>query len=97
MSIGYDETGKFIGLLIFLGWMFWLNHMSGQIVLNPVLMAFGWRFYEIQFRFPGQTMDHSGVALSRHELSKDGRLMYAAIQEVLILRESGRGDQDGGN
>lgn len=86
MSIGYDETGKFIGLLIFLGWMFWLSHMSGQIVLNPVLIAFGWRFYEIQYRYPGHSKDHSGVALSKDRVTGDSRWQYTTIQEVQILR-----------
>jgi hypothetical protein len=49
MSIDYQETGKFVGFLIFLGWMFWITHASGQIILNPVLAVLGWKLYKIVY------------------------------------------------
>jgi hypothetical protein len=42
MSIDYQVTGKFVGFLIFLGWMFLITYKSGQIMLNPLLTVFGW-------------------------------------------------------
>ena len=44
MNMDY-RTNKLVGLVIFLGWLFWMTYRSGQIVLNPFLVAFGWRLY----------------------------------------------------
>jgi hypothetical protein len=88
MSIGYDDTGKFIGLIIFLAWMFWLSHMSGQIMLNPVLIAFGWRFYEITYRHNGSETPHSGFALARDEIHVNEQWKHAQIRDILVLRKT---------
>jgi hypothetical protein len=63
MSIEYQDTGKFIGLIIFLGWMFWITFRAGQIILNPLLIAFGWRLYDIKYRYAGSQNLYSGFAL----------------------------------
>ena len=52
MNLEYQDSGKFIGLIIFLAWMFIIHYRSGQIILNPLLIVFGWRLYEIQYSFP---------------------------------------------
>jgi hypothetical protein len=52
MSISYQESGKFVGFLIFLGWMFWITYKSGQIILNPLLIVLGWRLYEVSLKHP---------------------------------------------
>lgn len=88
MSIGYDDTGKFIGLIIFLAWMFWLSHMSGQIVLNPVLIAFGWRFYEITYTHAGNKTALTGFALAREEIHASEQWKHAPIQDILILKKT---------
>lgn len=85
MSLEYQETGKFVGLMIFLGWMFWITHKSGQLILNPVFTAFGWRYYEVTYSFPGDEELHHGRALSRTPLVK-GRHKQSSIQDVLIFR-----------
>lgn len=85
MSLDYQETGKFVGLMVFLAWMFWITHKSGQLILNPVFTAFGWRYYEVTYRFPGSDQDHHGKALARQELSV-GIHNQTSIQDVLIFR-----------
>lgn len=87
MSIGYDETGKFVGLLVFLGWMFWLSHMSGQTILNPALIAFGWRFHRISYSFHGSKEIYSGIALSNHPLSVGDAVRYGKMDDVFILKK----------
>ena len=85
MSLDYQETGKFVGLMVFLSWMFWITHKSGQLILNPVFTAFGWRYYEVTYRFPGDQQQRHGKALSRQELVP-GHHMQTSIQDVLIFR-----------
>jgi hypothetical protein len=86
MSIGYQETGKFVGFVIFLAWMFWITHKSGQILVNPLLAAFGWRLYEIKYCFLGTTAIHSGRALVRGAIESGQTYPHAAIQDIVVLR-----------
>jgi hypothetical protein len=86
MSIDYQETGKFVGFLIFLGWMFWITHASGQIILNPVLAVLGWKLYKIVYTHPGDQREFSGMAIAKHAPSPGDRPMHGAIQEVMVLR-----------
>lgn len=86
MSIGYQETGKFVGLVIFLGWMFWITHRAGQLILNPVLVAFGWKLYDLTYNFPGYENQYSGRALANGPIVPGQRYRHTAIQDVLIIR-----------
>jgi hypothetical protein len=86
MSIGYQETGKFLGLTIFLTWMFWITYKSGQIILNPVLTVFGWRLYEIKYVFPGDKTVKNGRALARGNIEPGGRYPHVSVQDIIVLR-----------
>ena len=86
MSIDYHDTGKFIGLLIFLAWMFWITHRSGQIILNPVLIAFGWRFYDLLYVFVGDNTERTSHALVRGHVQPGETYLHDAVQDVLIIK-----------
>lgn len=88
MTIEYDDTGKFFGFLVFLAWMFWITNQSGQTILNPLLIAFGWRLYDISYTFPGDDTKHNGNALADSIMGPGGRYNYATIQDVIIVRVS---------
>jgi hypothetical protein len=97
MSIGYQEIGKFAGLVLFLAWMFWITYKSGQILLNPVLTVFGWRLYEIKYAFPGDTTIRNGRALARGSIESGHRYPHILIRDVVVLRAGSdtRGDDRG--
>ena len=86
MSIGYQETGKLVGLTIFLAWMFWITYKSGQVILNPVLAVFGWRLYEIQYVFPGDRTLRNGRALARGNVESGESYPHVLVQDIVILR-----------
>lgn len=65
MGINYQETDKFVGFCVFLTWMFWITHKSGQVLLNPILIALGWRLYNVTYNFPGSGDTHTGSPPSR--------------------------------
>lgn len=46
MGITYGDSQKLIGFGVFLIWMFAITYKSGQILMNPLLLIFGWRLYE---------------------------------------------------
>ena len=86
VTIEYHETGKFLGFLVFLAWMFWITYKSGQIILNPFLIAFGWRLYEIPYTFPGDNAKQNGKALVDSVVAPGDRRSYMTVQDVVILR-----------
>lgn len=86
MSLDYQQAGKFVGLIVFLLWMFWITHRSGQILLNPIFIAFGWRLHEISYRFPGSETVHQGRALSSGTLKPETQYTHSIIQDVVIIK-----------
>lgn len=86
MSLEYKDTGKFVGLLVFLGWMFVITYRSGQLILNPLLIAFGWRLYEVTVSYPGDTEARTSWALSQSDLQPNTRCSVATIQDVMIIK-----------
>jgi hypothetical protein len=87
MGIGYDETGKLIGLAIFLVWMFWITHQSGQILLNPVLAVLGWRLYEIKYAFPGdpQEKEYLDRSLAKGDIESGRSYAHVKVQDIVVL------------
>lgn len=86
MGVGYSETGKFVGIIIFLAWMFWITYKSGQIILNPILPVFGWRLYEIDYTHIGGKNTLTASALIQGELDESGLAHHECIQEIMIVR-----------
>jgi len=87
MSIQYSEVNKFVGFLIFLGWLFWLSYKSGQVVLNPILIALGWKLYEVKYSFVGSANELLGKALSRSEFPVGAVCTTETIQDIIIKKE----------
>lgn len=46
MGLSYGDGGKMLGFLVFFLVLFIITYRSGQIVMNPFLIIFGWRIYE---------------------------------------------------
>lgn len=85
MSIDYQETGKFIGFVVFLAWMFWITHKAGQIILNPVLIALGWRLYAVTYNFAGSTDSLHARALVKGHLVPGNYQQYP-LQDIQIIK-----------
>lgn len=57
MGISYSEPEKLLGFFVFLVWMFAITYKSGQIVMNPLLLMFGWRLYEAKIAINNQELN----------------------------------------
>ena len=86
MSLDYKDTGKIVGLLIFLGWMFLITYKSGQLILNPLLAVFGWRLYEVSLSYPGDDKRYPVRAMSKDDLQLPGQAVAATIQDVMLIK-----------
>ncbi len=53
MGVDFSDSGRTIGFAIFLCWLFVLTHRSGQILMNPALIIFGYRLHEIEYFYIG--------------------------------------------
>lgn len=85
MSVDYQDTGKFVGFAVFLGWMFWISYRSGHIILNPILIALKWRLYETSYHFVGSTTPLSGWALAKGDLLP-GTHKQSQLQDIQIIK-----------
>ena len=86
MSIDYQEAGKFVGFVIFLGWMFWITYKSGQIILNPLLIVLGWRLYDVTYSFAGSNDLLTAKALIQGHVEAGQRRRQIPIQDILVIR-----------
>lgn len=86
MSLSYQEPSKLVGFSIFLIWIFWISHMSGRIIFNPVLIAFGWRLYEIKYTFVSSSNILTGFALSKVNVVPRQSYKQQSVQDVLIIK-----------
>ncbi len=87
MGVGFGETAKVLGEGVFLGWMFWITYKSEQIVLNPVLIVFGWRLYDISYHFVTDTTVAQAKALARIELRAKQVVRQDTFQSVFIVKD----------
>ena len=88
MSINYQNMSTCVGLIIFLAWMFWITYRSGQVLLNPLLIVFGWRLYDLGFRFPGDAKDvkRTARALSKVHIESGNRHRHAPVGDILAIK-----------
>ena len=86
MSLSYQEPSKLVGFSIFLAWIFWISHMSGRVIFNPVLIAFGWRLYEVKYTFSASKNVLTGFALSKISLVPLQKYKHQSVQDVLIIK-----------
>lgn len=85
MGINYHEIDKFIGFCVFLAWMFWITHKSGQVLLNPILIALDWRLYNVSYNFAGSVDIYKGRALVKGYL-EPGRYRQWPVQDIQIIK-----------
>jgi hypothetical protein len=88
MSIDYQDMSKFLGLVIFLAWMFWITYRSGQVLLNPLLIVFGWRLYDLRYRFPSEPKDleHTARALAKGTIEAGETHRQVALADILAIK-----------
>ena len=85
MGLSYDTPAKLIGFTIFLILMFVITYKSGQIMMNPLLLIFGWKVYEAKISISGH--DREVKILSKSTLSNGSRYGMQTIQDVYITKE----------
>ena len=85
MGISYDTPEKLIGFLVFLLWMFAITYKSGQIIMNPLLLMFGWRLYEANVIVNAQPRE---VRVLKQGDLLPGYYKTQTIQDFYIARDA---------
>lgn len=86
MNLNLGSIGNFFGFAVFLGWMFWISLRSGQIMLNPVLIALGWKHYSIEYNFAASAKLQTATCLSKTQL-QTGSAKQTPIQSILMIEQ----------
>ncbi|MFD2234153.1 hypothetical protein [Phaeospirillum tilakii] len=86
MGLDFGFNSKIIGFFVFLFWMFWISYRSGQIFMNPILVVFGWRLYEIKYSHMQSEDQLIGRVLSKVEIEPRSIYFQCRIQDVMIIR-----------
>lgn len=95
MGLDFASPARLMGFGVFFVWIFWITYRSGQIVMNPILIVFGWRLYEIRYSFIQSDKSRIGRALHRGDLEPDKLYRRNSMQDVMIVREMDEEGTDG--
>tara|TARA_Y100001960_G_C14764467_1_gene876088 strand:+ start:2532 stop:3119 length:588 start_codon:yes stop_codon:yes gene_type:complete len=85
MGISYDEPEKMLGFAVFLIWMFAITYKSGQIIMNPLLLMFGWKLHEASIKIDDHDRD---VRILVKGPLKPGTYKVQSIQDFYIARSN---------
>ena len=84
MGIAYGDPQKLVGFGVCLLWMFAITLKSGQLLMNPLLLIFGWKMYEATILINNVEKD---VRVLKHGTLDLGEYMAQTVQDFYILRE----------
>lgn len=84
MGISYSEPEKLLGFSVFLVWMYAITYRSGQIIMNPLLLIFGWKLYESSILINGVQRD---VRVLKRGPLTTGFQKAQTIQDFYICRD----------
>lgn len=86
MGVELGDTGKVLGFSLFMLWMFLISYRSGQILMNPLLLAVGWQLYEVKASIEGKK--RSLRALSRENVLPNQTLSSCLVQGIYVLSKA---------
>lgn len=89
MGMDFSDQRKVVGFVIFLAWMFVLTYRSGQVLMNPALIVFGYRLHEVRYQFIGddsRTFTTAALHKGRNKFVI-GPANANDIENILIVKE----------
>jgi len=90
MGLDFSSPTKLLGFGVFFLWVFWITDRSGQIIMNPILVAFGWRLYEIKYSYLQSADAFTGRVLSKVVIEPNGTYRQEQLQDVMIIHYQGQ-------
>nr|WP_314059090.1 hypothetical protein [uncultured Neisseria sp.] len=90
MGVDYESIGKIFGLIIFLAWLFLLTYKSQQIIMNPILLIFGWNLYDANICIDKHNI--STKILSKIKLTSNKIYSCEKIQSIYVIKGDNEND-----
>lgn len=90
IALDFSSATRLLGFFVFLLWMYSITYKSGQIAMNPALAVFGWKLFEVKYRFIQSTDEMIGRVLSTVEIEPNHTYDQTAMQDVIIVRAGPR-------
>jgi hypothetical protein len=84
MGISFSEPQKLLGFSVFLIWMFAITYKSGQIMMNPLLLMFGWNLHEVKAKINGTEKD---IRVLNKGVLAQGPKQAQKIQEFFVFQD----------
>jgi len=86
MGLDFSDPRKIAGFFIFFIWMFLITYRSGQILMNPIMIAFKWKIYEASISNNGNTK-HVRL-ISKNEITDNSHYKSSLIHGLYVLIEN---------
>ena len=84
MGISYESPEKLLGFLVFIIWMFAITYKSGQIIMNPLLLMFGWKLHEAKLHINNEYRE---VRVLKKGSLAPGNYRFQTVQDFYIGKE----------
>lgn len=95
MGLDFSSPTKLLGFSVFLLWIFWITYRSGQILMNPLLIVFGWKLFEMKYSYLQSDDLLIGRALAQEELEPNRIYHRGSLQDVMVVGELEDGGMSG--
>lgn len=86
MGLSYGNVDQMLGFSVFFVVLFLITYMSGQIVMNPLLILFGWKIYEAKIKV-GQNGEERTVRVLKQGKLLSGPQCYEEVQDFYFMGE----------
>jgi hypothetical protein len=87
MGLSFEDSGKMLGFVVFLGVLFAITYRSGQIVMNPFLFIFGWKIYEAKIEV-GANKEIRIVRVLKRGRLLPGEQKYEEVQDFYFMEDA---------
>lgn len=84
MGLSYNTPEKLLGFAVFLFWMFAITYKSGQIIMNPLLLMFGWKIYDAKVNINDNVKE---VRIIKKGNLPNGDYKVQTVQNFYIAKE----------
>jgi len=84
MGLSYNTPEKLLGFAVFLFCMFAITYKSGQIIMNPLLLMFGWKLYEAKINMNNHVKE---VRVLKKGDLPEGDYAVQTIQNFYIAKD----------
>lgn len=93
VSFNLNELNNIISLGFFMILLFVMTHKSSNVFVNPILLIFNYKMYDIEYESNGMTYSHS--VLSKLDLNLNDYYYFKSITPFLFLIKNKYNDESG--